>query len=67
MSESIVDIVDVLDARVEGMLDACTQCGKCVEVCPMPALDDLPSPAPGAVMGGVVGFLRAAGDSKIQL
>jgi heterodisulfide reductase subunit D len=67
VSESIVDIVDVLDARVEGMLDACTQCGKCVEVCPMPALDDLPIPAPGAVMGGVVGFLRAAGDSKMSL
>ncbi|WP_292316176.1 4Fe-4S binding protein [Mesorhizobium sp.] len=23
-----------LDERVQGMLDACTRCGKCVEVCP---------------------------------
>ena len=36
MSRKTAGYLDTLDARVVEMADACTRCGKCVEVCPMP-------------------------------
>jgi Fe-S oxidoreductase len=46
-----------LSARTREMIDACTRCGKCVEVCPMtdPAGVDA---APAEVIGGVLDILR---------
>ena len=51
-----------LDARAQTMADACTRCGKCVEVCPVTGpgglgTEDLKDPA--AVIGGVVDIVRA--------
>jgi ferredoxin len=31
-----------LQARVDDMVDACTRCGKCVEVCPVLAEQPVP-------------------------
>jgi Fe-S oxidoreductase len=50
-----------LDARAQTMADACTRCGKCVEVCPVTgpgglSTEDLKAPA--AVIGGVVDIVR---------
>ena len=50
-----------LDARAQTMADACTRCGKCVEVCPVTgpgglSTEDLKDPA--AVIGGVVDIVR---------
>src|SRR4029077_3956217 len=50
-----------LDARAQAMADACTRCGKCVEVCPVTgpgglARDELQNPA--AVIGGVIDIVR---------
>src|SRR5690242_20384870 len=50
-----------LDARAQAMADACTRCGKCVEVCPVTgpgglSAEDLQNPA--AVIGGVVDIVR---------
>ena len=50
-----------LDARAQTMADACTRCGKCVEVCPVTGpgglgTEDLKDPA--AVIGGVVDIVR---------
>jgi Fe-S oxidoreductase len=50
-----------LDARAQAMADACTRCGKCVEVCPVTepgglGADDLKNPA--AVIGGVIDIVR---------
>jgi len=50
-----------LDARAQAMADACTRCGKCVEVCPVTepgglSTDDLKNPA--AVIGGVIDIVR---------
>jgi Fe-S oxidoreductase len=50
-----------LDARAQAMADACTRCGKCVEVCPVTApgglsAEELKNPA--AVIGGVIDIVR---------
>src|ERR1700756_5215260 len=50
-----------LDARAQVMADACTRCGKCVEVCPVTepggiSAEELKNPA--AVIGGVVDIVR---------
>jgi len=50
-----------LDARAQAMADACTRCGKCVEVCPVTGpggltAEELQNPA--AVIGGVVEIVR---------
>jgi heterodisulfide reductase subunit D len=51
----------VLQVEVETMLDACTRCGKCVEVCPTTAAAGLTEDerrAPVQVIGGVIDILR---------
>jgi heterodisulfide reductase subunit D len=50
-----------LDARAQTMADACTRCGKCVEVCPVTApgglsTEELKNPA--AIIGGVIDIVR---------
>jgi heterodisulfide reductase subunit D len=50
-----------LQTRVDEMLDACTRCGKCVEVCPAAGPAGLGTQArenPAAVIGGVIDMLR---------
>ena len=52
-----------LAERIEAMTDACTRCGKCVEVCPSvkPAgIED----APQAVIGSVIDILRGGEGSE---
>jgi Fe-S oxidoreductase len=46
-----------LQAHVDGMIDACTRCGKCVEVCPItePAGVDA---EPRQVIGGIIDILQ---------
>ena len=46
-----------LQERVDQMLDACTRCGKCVEVCPAAGPAGVTA-APGAVIGGIIDILR---------
>ena len=45
-------------AEVERILGACTQCGKCNEVCPMAQYSKAPSKDPKATVGGVLAVLR---------
>jgi heterodisulfide reductase subunit D len=50
-----------LDARAQAMADACTGCGKCVEVCPVTVpggltAEELKNPA--TVIGGVIDIIR---------
>src|SRR5436190_22948864 len=44
--------------RVAAMADACTQCGKCFEVCPITGAAGIADSAPHAVLAGVVDILR---------
>jgi heterodisulfide reductase subunit D len=46
-----------LQARVETMLDACTRCGKCVEVCPVTDAAGVDA-EPRAVIDGIIDILR---------
>src|SRR5580700_1724950 len=46
-----------LQARVDGMLDACTRCGKCVEVCPVTGAAGVDA-EPRQVIGGLIALLR---------
>lgn len=43
--------------RVDAMLDACTQCGKCVEACPVTMPGGVTA-EPKAVIGGLIDILR---------
>lgn len=47
-----------LNARTNAMVDACTRCGKCVEVCPVTDPAGVGSAAPKDVIAGVIDILR---------
>ncbi len=56
-----------LQGRVDEMLDACTRCGKCVEVCPAAEPAGLGRQArenPAVVIGGVIDILRHGEGSE---
>ena len=47
-----------LAARTAEMLDACTRCGKCVEICPMAKPAGIGDAAPDDVISGVLDIVR---------
>jgi Fe-S oxidoreductase len=47
-----------LASRVEGMLGACTRCGKCVEVCPTVGPAGIADAEPAGVISGVLDIVR---------
>lgn len=53
-----------LDRRIDGIIDACTRCGKCAEVCPTPALAGIGDAAPEVLASGVIDILK--GDSHAE-
>ena len=56
-----------LKARAEAMADACTRCGKCVEVCPATAAAGLTAAErqePVQVIGGIIDIVRHGGDGN---
>ncbi|TGS10320.1 (Fe-S)-binding protein [Mesorhizobium sp. M2E.F.Ca.ET.209.01.1.1] len=48
----------VLDERVQVMLDACTRCGKCVEVCPSVVPAGIPDAKSEDLIGGILDLVR---------
>ena len=52
-----------LRARVDDMLDACTRCGKCVEVCPSARPAGIADAEPPDVVSGVIDILRGGSGS----
>ena len=52
-----------LSARVAAMADACTRCGKCVEVCPVTGAGGVDA-EPRAVIAGVIDILRTGGGPE---
>ena len=49
----------VLGERVEDMLDACTRCGKCVEVCPSVKPAGIADAKPEDIISGVLELVRS--------
>ncbi len=56
MSETAFELA--LAARTEEMLDACTRCGKCVEICPVTGPAGVGDAAAKAVIAGVLNIVR---------
>ena len=54
-------------AHAERILGACTQCGKCYEVCPMKQYSPVPAPDGKAVVAGVLAVLRGERGSDAAL
>lgn len=52
------DFLTSLDDRAAAIVDACSRCGKCVEVCPMPGLTGIDASDPGGVVSGVLDILQ---------
>ena len=50
----------VLGERVEAMLDACTRCGKCVEVCPSVEPAGISDTKSEDIIGGILELVRTA-------
>jgi heterodisulfide reductase subunit D len=57
MSEPSFDAA--LAGRVEHVLDSCTRCGKCFEVCPITEAADVPAANSESVVTGVLDILRS--------
>jgi heterodisulfide reductase subunit D len=55
---SNISFETALEARVEQMLDACTRCGKCVEVCPSVKPAGIAETPPEAIITGVIDIVR---------
>ena len=55
-----------LELRVGQMLDACTQCGKCVEVCPSVAPAGLADASATDVIAGVLDILRTGDGPDVS-
>jgi heterodisulfide reductase subunit D len=56
--------VATLDARIGDILDRCTRCGKCVEVCPTAGPAGIDTREPSAIVGDVLEILRGGGNPE---
>ncbi len=64
MSELSFDAA--LESRVEDILDACTQCGKCFEACPVSEPAGIAAAEPEAVVAGVLEILRSGQGPEVS-
>jgi Fe-S oxidoreductase len=64
MTDHATDFVSSLDARISEILDRCTGCGKCVEVCPTAGPAGIDTREPNAIVGDVLDILRGGGDPE---
>ena len=62
MTDRADTFIATMDARVQEILDRCTRCGRCVEVCPTAGPAGIDTRDPSAIVGDVLDILRGAGD-----
>jgi heterodisulfide reductase subunit D len=55
-----------LASRVDAMVDACTQCGKCFEACPITAPAGIADADPQAAIAGVLDIVRLGDGPEIS-
>ena len=60
MTDSGAHFAQALEARMRDIASACTQCGKCFEVCPMTHAVGLGDAEPRRVLGGIVDLLNGS-------
>ncbi len=58
MHATVESFISDLDRRIDGIVDACTMCGKCADVCPTPAAAGIDGTSPEALTKGVIDILR---------
>jgi len=64
MSERADAFIASLDARVSEILDRCTRCGRCVEVCPTAGPAGIDTSKPDAIVNDVLEILRGGGNAE---
>ena len=62
MTDHADAFIATIDLRVRDILDRCTRCAKCVEVCPTAAPAGIDTSEPAAIVGDVLDILRGGGD-----
>jgi heterodisulfide reductase subunit D len=62
MTDRADAFIAALDVRVGEILDRCTRCGKCVEVCPTTGPAGIDTREPTAIVTDVLDILRGGGD-----
>src|SRR5262245_40780958 len=63
MTDRADAFVAALDVRISDILDRCTRCGKCVEVCPTAGPAGIDTREPTAIVGDVLEILRGGGNA----
>src|SRR5499426_2652766 len=64
MTDRADAFVAALDVRISDILDRCTRCGKCVEVCPTAGPAGIDTREPTAIVTEVLEILRGGGDAS---
>ncbi|HEU5462526.1 MAG TPA: (Fe-S)-binding protein [Candidatus Binatia bacterium] len=62
MTDHADAFITAIDRRVSDILDRCTRCAKCVEVCPTATPAGIDTSEPSAIVGDVLDILRGGGD-----
>jgi len=58
MTDHADAFITAIDLRVRDILDRCTRCAKCVEVCPTATPAGIDTSEPSAIVGDVLDILR---------
>ena len=66
MQANDISFETALEARVDQMLDACTRCGRCVEVCPGTQPAGIADAAPEDIIGGILDIVRGGDGPEIS-
>ena len=64
MTDHADAFIATLDVRVREILDRCTRCGRCVEVCPTAGPAGIDTREPSAIVSDVLDILRGGGDAE---